>query len=62
MQSEKIRQWQPWKNSTEPKTLKGKAISSRKVFKGCLMQELTELRKLLLKQENKIKEVTSILI
>lgn len=58
-QSLKIRQWQPWQNSTGAKTPKGKAISSRNAFKGGFRQELIELRKLLRKQQNNLKEIVS---
>ena len=33
-QSEKIRQWQPWRHSTGAKTPEGKAISARNAYKG----------------------------
>ena len=50
-QTELIKQWQPWKLSTGAKTLEGKAISSRNAFKGGLMQELKDLRKMLKNQK-----------
>lgn len=56
-QAELIKQWQPWQNSTGAKTSKGKAISSRNAFKGGFRQELIELRKLLRKQQNNLKEI-----
>lgn len=49
-QSQKIRQWQPWKHSTGAKTTEGKAKSSRNAFKGGLMQKI----KLLGKQLNSL--------
>jgi hypothetical protein len=58
-QADLIRQWQPWKNSTGAKTLEGKAKASRNAFKGGFRQELIELRKLLRKQDNSLKEVAS---
>lgn len=58
-QAELIRQWQPWKSSTGAKTLEGKAIASRNAYKGGFRQELIELRKLLRKQNNNLKEVAS---
>jgi hypothetical protein len=51
-QSELIRQWQLWKNSTGAKTAEGKAISSRNAFKGGFMQELKAIRKLLREQKD----------
>lgn len=33
-QSEAIRRWQPWKQSTGAKTLEGKAVVSRNAWKG----------------------------
>lgn len=56
-QAELIKQWQPWQNSTGAKTPKGKVISSRNAFKGGFRQELIELRKLLRKQQNNLKEI-----
>ena len=50
-QAEKIRQWQPWKQSTGAKTLAGKSIASRNAFKGGIRHKLTQLRKLLQKQK-----------
>ena len=42
-QAELIRQWQPWKQSTGPRTSEGKARSSRNAFKGGHGQRLREL-------------------
>ncbi len=49
-QSLKIRQWQPWLNSTGPKTLEGKAKASHNAFKGGVMQQI----KLMSKQLNSL--------
>lgn len=56
-QAELIRQWQPWKHSTGAKTPEGKAKSSRNAFKGGFRQMLIELRQLLHKQQNDLKEI-----
>jgi hypothetical protein len=49
-QAAKIRQWQPWLNSTGAKTTEGKARASRNAFKGGLMKKLKELKKLMREQ------------
>ena len=49
-QSLKIRQWQPWLNSTGPKTIEGKAMASHNAFKGGVMQQI----KLMGKQLNRL--------
>jgi len=53
-----IQQWQPWKESTGPKTAKGKFVVSRNAFKGgegkllCeLARTIRELKKQLDKME-----------
>lgn len=56
-QAELIKQWQPWQHSTGARTPEGKAISSHNAFKGGFRQELIELRKLLSKLENDLKEI-----
>lgn len=40
-----IRSWQPWEQSTGPRTAEGKARTSRNGFKGGLRRELVELTK-----------------
>ena len=40
-----IRQWQPWKQSTGPRTPEGKAASSRNAFTGGDMARMRELAK-----------------
>lgn len=56
-QSKKIRQWQPWKSSTGPKTLNGRAKSSRNAFKGGFRASMKSLSILLRKQRDVINEV-----
>ena len=46
-QAELIRQWQPWQQSTGPKTMGGKAASSRNAFKGTERVLLRRLARLL---------------
>lgn len=54
-QSLKIRQWQPWKQSTGAKTNEGKETSSRNAFKGGWRAELKTLAKLLHEQRHKLR-------
>ena len=60
-QSQKIRQWQPWKHSTGAKTAEGKAISARNAFTGGLMQKIkslnSELNAILRKQRDQLNEL-----
>ena len=42
-QAELIRQWQPWKQSTGPQSVEGKARSSRNAYKGGVSQQLRAL-------------------
>ena len=44
-QAELIRQWQPWKQSTGPKTPEGKATASRNACQGGDMARMRELAK-----------------
>ena len=44
-QAELIRQWQPWKQSTGPKTPEGKATASRNAWQGGDMARMRELAK-----------------
>lgn len=46
-QAELIRNWQPWKQSTGPKTASGKAKVSRNADKGSVRPLLRELTKAL---------------
>lgn len=56
-QSLKIRQWQPWLNSTGAKTAKGKAKISRNAFKGGLMKQLKRIGLLLREHKKNLNEV-----
>ena len=44
-QAELIRQWQPWKQSTGPKTPEWKATASRNAWQGGDMARMRELAK-----------------
>ena len=47
-QSEAIRRWMPWKQSTGPRTPEGEATTSRNVFKHCAREDTAQqLEKLL---------------
>ena len=46
-QAELIRQWQPWKQSTGPRTPEGKATASRNAWQGGHRAQLRELTKTL---------------
>ena len=45
-QSEAIRQWQPWNQSTGPKSLEGKAAVARNAWKGGHRSKLREITKM----------------
>lgn len=55
MQTEKIKLWQPWKNSTGPKSSEGKARCSRNAYKGGIEVQLRQLRKELANQKRYLK-------
>ena len=44
-QAELIRQWQPWQQSTGPRTPEGKATASRNAWQGGHCAQLRELTK-----------------
>lgn len=46
-QAERIRDWQPWKHSTGPRSQEGKAKASRNAFKGSPRQCLREIARML---------------
>ena len=54
-QAQLIRQWQPWRQSTGPRTVAGKQRASRNACKGgmyaAIRAELRQLRVLLREQE-----------
>lgn len=53
-----IRNWQPWKHSTGPNTLEGKAISSKNAYKHGSYKLQKELRKLLKQQKKLINAIS----
>lgn len=53
-QAEMIKEWRPWKQSTGPKTEKGKRVSSGNAFKGGVRPNLRELTKILRGQREKV--------
>ena len=57
LQSELIKQWQPWKHSTGAKTPEGKVMSSQNAYKHGVSGLLKEMRQLLRKQKQLIEEV-----
>jgi hypothetical protein len=56
MRAQLIRQWQPWKQSTGPRTEAGKAKVSQNAFKGGWRQQFKELRVLLKEQDGALTE------
>ena len=49
-QAQMIRQWRPWEKSTGPRTIEGKAASSRNANKGGTWKTLREMGRLLKRQ------------
>ena len=49
-QSLQIRQWRPWDDSTGPRTLEGKAASSRNAYRGEVRSVLNSMSELLREQ------------
>jgi len=56
MRAQLIRQWQPWKQSTGPRTEGGKAKVSQNAFKGGWRQQFKDLRALLKEQNQALAE------
>lgn len=56
MRAQLIRQWQPWKQSTGPRTEGGKAKVSQNAFKGGWRQQFKDLRSLLREQGEAMRE------
>jgi len=54
-QAERIRAWSPWKHSTGPRTVEGKATASRNAWKGGTREVLRELARLLEAQRKTLK-------
>ena len=58
-QAELIRQWQPWANSTEPKSPEGRQRVSRNAWTGGHRAQLRELSKLVNEQVRASRELVS---
>ena len=56
-QSEAIRRWKPWQQSTGPKTAKGKEAVSRNAYKGGIRPFLRDLARVLREQESQLREL-----
>lgn len=56
-QAKLIKQWQPWKNSTGPTSVEGKAKTSGNAWKGGVRPQLREVSKVLREQEQLLTEV-----
>lgn len=56
-QAEAIRRWQPWKQSTGPKTEAGKARTAMNGYKGGTRPQLRELGRLLREQRKTLDEL-----
>ncbi len=56
-QSEAIRRWKPWQQSTGPKTSEGKAAASQNAYKGGVRPFLRELARVLREQESQLREL-----
>lgn len=54
-QAELIRNWQPWKQSTGPKTVEGKALVARNAYKGNVRAQLREIVRVLADQRRSLK-------
>lgn len=54
-QAQLIQQWQPWKQSTGPKTEQGKAVSARNAYKGNVRGQIKAIRALLKEQLKQFK-------
>ena len=58
-QSELIQNWQPWTNSTGPRTAEGKAKSSQNAFKGGTRPLFRMIDRLLRKQQQSLDELSA---
>ena len=56
-QAELIRQWQPWKQSSGPKSPEGKAVAARNAWKGGVRPLLRDLTSGLREQEEARREL-----
>ena len=57
-QSQLIRQWQPWSQSTGPRTAEGKARASANSYKGGHWKTLRELSRALREQSQSINNLS----
>jgi len=57
-QSELIRQWKPWEQSTGPRTAESKSRVARNAYKGGLRPMLRELARALNEQRHSVLEKT----
>ena len=55
-QSDLIRKWQPWEQSTGPRTAEGKARAARNADKGGTREMLRELGRVLREQRRAMEE------
>ena len=58
-QAEKIRNWSPWTQSTGPRTIPGRAKSSRNAFKGGVRAEIATFAGIMREIETANREVIS---
>ena len=56
-QSELIRRWSPWRESTGPKTLEGKARASQNAYKGGIRPLLRDLARVMREQDSQLNEL-----
>lgn len=56
-QAERIKTWQPWAQSTGPRTADGKARSSGNAWKGGHRESLRELARVLREHDDALKEL-----
>lgn len=56
-QAELIRQWQPWKQSTGPKSWEGKATAARNAWKGGVRPLLRDLAREMREQDKARREL-----
>jgi len=54
-QRELIQTWQPWAQSTGPRTPEGLAVASRNAFKGGLSGQLKQIRQAMRQQSAMLK-------
>ncbi len=58
-QSAAIQTWQPWTNSTGPRTSAGKAKSAQNAFKGGIRPQLRNIAKVLRSQQQSLDELST---